>query len=189
MEMEDQLQVEEESHKKSTRRWGVVAAWVAVLGLLLLLGFGLLKTQEGPLQIGETAPDFRLQSFEGRMLDTKAMRGHVVLVNFWASWCVTCIDEAEELEQAYQMYKDQGVEFIGVDWSDTESKALAYLEKYGITYPNGPDLGQRIYQSYRLRGVPETYLIAPDGRLSSVRIGAFQSLEEIVSAIEKAARE
>jgi cytochrome c biogenesis protein CcmG/thiol:disulfide interchange protein DsbE len=187
MEIEDQVQVDDGARKRPSRSWGVIFAWVAVLGLLVLLGFGLLKTTEGPLELGELAPDFKLETFDGQVLDTEAMRGQIILINFWASWCVTCIDEAEELEQAYQMYKDQGVEFIGVDWSDTESKALAYLEKYGITYPNGPDLEQRIYQSYRVRGVPETYILAHDGSLSVVKIGAFQSLEEIVRAIEKAA--
>jgi cytochrome c biogenesis protein CcmG/thiol:disulfide interchange protein DsbE len=169
-----------------SKRWGVVLAWSAVLGLLALLGFGMIRAQEGPLQLGEPAPDFTLEAFDGRRLDTEEMRGRVVVVNFWASWCVTCVDEAEELEQAYQMYQDQGVEFIGVDWSDTESKALAYLDQYGITYPNGPDLGQRIYQAYRVRGVPETYVLAPDGTLALVKIGAFQSLEGIVRAIETA---
>lgn len=171
-----------------SKRWGVFLAWGVVLGLLALLGFGMIKTQEGPLRLGEPAPDFTLETFDGRTLDTKEMRGRVVVVNFWASWCVTCVDEAEELEQAYQMYNDQGVEFIGVDWSDTESKALAYLEKYGISYPNGPDLGQRIYQAYRVRGVPETFVLAPDGTLAQVKIGAFQSLQEIVQAIEAAKR-
>jgi cytochrome c biogenesis protein CcmG/thiol:disulfide interchange protein DsbE len=171
-----------------SKRWGAVLAWGAVLGLLALLGLGMIKTREGPLQLGEPAPDFTLETFDGRTLDTETMQGRVVVVNFWASWCVTCIDEAEELEQAYQMYKDQGVEFIGVDLSDTESKALAYLDKYGITYPNGPDLGQRIYQAYHVRGVPETYVLAPDGTLAQVRIGAFQSLQEIVQAIEAARR-
>ena len=107
-------------------------------------------------------------------------------MNVWASWCVTCKDEARELEQAYQMFKDQDVVFLGVDWSDTQTKALEYLEDYGITYPNGPDLGGRIHKAYRVRGVPESFVIGADGVVTSIKIGAYSSLSEILSAVDHA---
>jgi cytochrome c biogenesis protein CcmG/thiol:disulfide interchange protein DsbE len=82
------------------------------------------------------------------------------------------------------MYKDQGVVFLGVDYVDTETEARAYLAKFGITYPNGPDLGTRISQAFRTFGVPETYIIGPDGRLAAAKIGPYLSLDEIVNQIE-----
>lgn len=172
--------------QSQVRGWVVALVWILVIGLLGLVGFGLVNANRGPLEIGEPAPDFTLVTFDGEQIDTTDLRGKVVLVNIWASWCVTCIDEAEELEQAYQMFKDRDVVFLGVDWSDVESKALAYLERYGITYPNGPDLGQKVYKSYRVRGVPETFIIGPDGRLAGIKIGPFSSLGEIVTAVESA---
>jgi cytochrome c biogenesis protein CcmG/thiol:disulfide interchange protein DsbE len=84
------------------------------------------------------------------------------------------------------MYKDQGVVFLGVDYVDTETEARQYLEKFGITYPNGPDLGTRISQAFRIRGVPETYIAGPDGKLVAVKIGPYQSLSEITQQIELA---
>jgi cytochrome c biogenesis protein CcmG/thiol:disulfide interchange protein DsbE len=110
----------------------------------------------------------------------------VLLINFWASWCVPCEQEAAELEQAYQMYQDDEVVFLGVDYVDTETEARAYLARFGITYPNGPDLGTRISQAFRIRGVPESYLVAPDGTIVSVKIGPYLSLQEIIDSIEAA---
>ncbi len=181
-----EVQNEMSTEAQQGRRWGVIVAWTAVIGLLLLVGFGLLRANRGPLKVGQPAPDFVLNTFEGSEIDTTDLRGQVVVINVWASWCVTCVDEAELLERAYQMFKDQGVVFLGVDWSDTESKALAYLERYGISYPNGPDLSQRVYKDYRVTGVPETFIIGPDGNLAGIKIGAFYLFEEIVAMVDAA---
>ena len=170
--------------KGSARKWGVILAWVFVLGLLLVLGVGLIRTQEGPIGVGDRVPDLTLTTFDGELISFKDLAGDVVVINFWASWCKPCEQEAAELEQAYQIYKDEGVVFLGVDYVDTETEARQYLEKFGITYPNGPDLGTRISQAFRIRGVPETYIIGPDGRLAAVKIGPYTSLEEIKRQID-----
>ena len=173
-----------EEGKDSARKGGVILAWVFVLGLLLVLGIGLIRTQEGPIGVGDRIPDLTLTTFQGDLIPFKELEGEVVVINFWASWCKPCEQEAAELEQAYQMYKDKGVVFLGVDYVDTETEARQYLEKFGITYPNGPDLGTRISQAFRIRGVPETYIIGPDGRLAAVKIGPYTSLEEIQRQID-----
>jgi cytochrome c biogenesis protein CcmG, thiol:disulfide interchange protein DsbE len=168
------------------RRWGVILVWGLVLGLLAILGLGLIRSQQGPVGVGATVPDFTLTTFSGESIDIQELRGQVVVINFWASWCKPCEQEAAELEQAYQLYKDQAVAFLGVDYVDTEREALAYLERFGITYPNGPDLGTRISQAFRIRGVPETYIVGPDGKLAAIKIGPYLSLDEIVAQIEMA---
>jgi len=170
----------------SRRGWGSYMVWAGLLGLLALVALGLVRTQQGPVGVGQRAPDFQLTTFDGGSIDTRELQGQVILVNFWASWCVPCEQEARELEQAYQLYKDRGVVFLGVDYVDIEREALAYLERFQITYPNGPDLRTRISQSFRTRGVPETYVIAADGRIDSVKIGPYSSLAEIQAAIESA---
>jgi cytochrome c biogenesis protein CcmG/thiol:disulfide interchange protein DsbE len=170
----------------STRRWIIVAVWVAVFALLALLGFGLVRSQQGPIGVGATVPAFSLTTFDGETINVEDLRGQVVVVNFWASWCEPCKQEAAELEQASQKYKDAGVTFLGVDYVDTEPEARAYLEHFGITYPNGPDLRTRISQAFRMRGVPETYIAGPDGRIRSVKIGPYSSLQEIMDAVEAA---
>ncbi|HEY43873.1 MAG TPA: TlpA family protein disulfide reductase [Anaerolineae bacterium] len=174
----------ETNHTKQPRRWGVIFAWALVLALLGTLGFGLARAQQGSIGVGSSVPDFTLTTFEGDEIRVADLRGQVVLLNFWASWCTTCELEARELEQVYQMYKDRGVVFLGIDYVDTEPEALAYLEQYGITYPNGPDLGTRISQAFRIRGVPETYIVGSDGRVADVMIGPYPSLQEIITDLE-----
>lgn len=187
MEISDNSTTEnnEESPGKTSRpKWGVLLVWVFVLGLLAVLGVGLVRSQRGSIKVGDRVPDLILSTFEGDEIDFADLRGQIIVVNFWASWCKPCEQEAVELEQAYQQYKDQGVVFLGVDYVDTETEARGYLAKFGITYPNGPDLGTRISQAFRIIGVPETYIIGPDGRLAAVKIGPYLSLGEIVNQIE-----
>lgn len=176
----------DENSPRTIRRWVTVSIWAGLLGLLALVGFGLMRAQQGPVSVGARAPEFTLTTFEGGEVSTADLLGKVVVINFWASWCKPCEQEALELELAYQLYKNQGVEFLGVDYADTENEALAYLDRFDITYPNGPDLRTFISQSYRMRGVPETFIIGPDGRISAVQIGPYTSLDQIVTHIEQA---
>lgn len=166
--------------------WGGLLVVVGVLALLLIVGLSLVRSQEGPVGVGAEAPAFELTTFDGSRLAMDSLEGQVVLVNFWASWCLPCEEEAAELEQAYRQYGPQGVVFLGVNYVDTEPEALAYLEKFDITYPNGPDLGTRIAQAFRIRGVPETFIIGRDGTITSVMKGPYASLDDIQAALQTA---
>jgi cytochrome c biogenesis protein CcmG/thiol:disulfide interchange protein DsbE len=94
------------------------------------------------------------------------LRGQVVVLNFWASWCLPCADEAALLARAARDYEGQSVRFVGIGVWDPESDATAFLTRYGVDYPNGPDTGGRILMEYGLTGVPETYFVRADGTVS-----------------------
>ncbi len=164
--------------------WGQILAYVVVVALLVLVGWRLRKVQQGPLDRGP-APDFTLTTFDGQTITLSALRGQVVVINFWASWCPPCREEAPYLERTWRAYKDRGVVFIGVDYVDTEAAALAYIAEFDITYPNGPDIGTRIAQAYNIQGVPETFFVAKDGTLRGVHIGPLQppQLEDIIERL------
>ena len=148
----------------------IITAFVVLVAFLGLLGWGLARAQKSPISSG-SAPDFTFTSFDGKTLTLSKLRGQVVVVNFWASWCPPCRVEAPYLEQTWRKYKDRGVVFVGVDYADTEPNALAYIKEFDITYFNGPDLGTRISQSYNIKGVPETYYVARNGEVRGNTIG------------------
>ena len=175
--------------KTSPRRisWAVIVAFILLVGFLVLLGVSLSRAQSGPPDVGDKAPEFTLTTFDGQTISSADLAGKVILINFWASWCSPCAEEAVDLEQAWREYQPAGnVIFIGIDYVDTEPEALAYLNEYGITYPNGPDLGTQISRAYRITGVPETYLIDASGVVRGVKIGPFASLAEIQQFVSSA---
>lgn len=153
---------------------GRILAYGGVLALLALFAFGLRRAGSGPREAGK-APDFTLTGYDGRRVTLSQLRGKVVIINFWASWCPPCREEAAYLEQTWRKYRDRGVVFIGVDWVDTEKEALAYIKEFDITYVNGPDIGTRVADAYRIRGVPETFYVDKMGVLQGVHIGPLKA--------------
>jgi cytochrome c biogenesis protein CcmG, thiol:disulfide interchange protein DsbE len=171
--------------------WVQIFIWGALIGLLVFLAIILKRSQQGTVQPGDQIRDFSMTLFSGyefagqsqvRLMD---LRGKVVMINFWASWCKPCEQEAADLRAAWAHYQPRGdVAFLGADYVDTEPEARAYLKKFDITYPNGPDLGTKLSQQFRIKGVPETYFIDQNGLLRYVQIGPFTSLDQIQSIID-----
>jgi cytochrome c biogenesis protein CcmG, thiol:disulfide interchange protein DsbE len=172
--------------------WVQILVWIGLLALLVLLGLGLFRTQHPIMSIGSKVPDFKLTLFDGypyqgaNQVNLVDLRGKVVVVNFWASWCVTCADESPVMQGAWSYYQPSGkVVFLGVDYTDVDAKALQFLTRFNITYPNGPDLGTRITPIFnRNIAMPETYIVDQQGILRAEQIGPFQSLADIRAAID-----
>lgn len=169
-----------QSTERNSFRGMSIAIWAGVIILIAVLGWGLVKTNaDRPGEGGqvETAPDFEVQFFEGYEWEERTsaslsdFRGKVVVLNFWASWCVECRIEADLLEQAWREYRSKDVVFLGVAYVDVEPKSKAYLEEFDITYPNGPDLRSSVSSKYEVTGVPETFFIDQDGKVAHVQIG------------------
>ena len=143
--------------------FGFVVA--VVLALVLMLGYGLASKQgdTGSSLLAREAPDFTLELFDGNTLTLSDLRGQPVVVNFWASWCPTCREEAADLEKVWRDYKDRGVVFVGVNVSDERQDALDYIDEFEITYSNGPDHGKETYNAYGVTGFPETFFVNSQG--------------------------
>mgnify|MGYP001174133950 CR=1 FL=1 len=180
----DEMKTQEQSHRLPT--WVVGLAFAGLVAFLVLVGLGLRRAQSGPITVGQKVPGFSVTTFDGETINTADLAGKVIVVNFWASWCKPCEQEAFELESAYQYYKPGGeVFFLGVDYVDTEPEALGFINKFGLTYANGPDLRTKVSQMFRIQGVPETYIIDREGKLAYVKKGPFLSTAEILNVIDQ----
>jgi cytochrome c biogenesis protein CcmG, thiol:disulfide interchange protein DsbE len=185
-----------ESTNTAPQRKGVplpvqIVIWVFLVGLLVVVAMGLNRAQQGTIQPGQTVENFKLPLFSGYEYQGKSevqlqdLGGKVVVLNFWASWCKPCEQEAADLQAAWAEYEPGGeVVFIGADYVDTEPEARVYLKKFGITFSNGPDLATSISQYFRIKGVPETYFIGRDGVLKYVQVGPFSSVQQIRDIID-----
>ena len=136
---------------------------VGILAAIAVFGLQLARRQQTQPTDG-TAPYFAITTFDGQDISLDSLRGQIIVLNFWASWCGPCEYEAPDLQRVHERYKDQGVVIVGVTYTDTDSKSLAFMEEYGLTYPNGPDRGNRISDRYNIQGVPETFIIDREGK-------------------------
>jgi cytochrome c biogenesis protein CcmG/thiol:disulfide interchange protein DsbE len=181
------LDAEPGARRRSGRKRLVIAAGIVApaLGLLALLGYGLVSDpRDIPTPIlARPAPPFALTLFDGRILQLQDLRGKVVLLNFWASWCPPCRAEARTLEAAWRRYRD--VVFVGVNLQDKEEAAREFLAEFDVTYPNGMDRGARIAVDYGVWGLPETFFIDAEGRITYKHIGAL-GWATITAKIEEA---
>ena len=130
------------------------------------------------------APQFELPRLdEESMLALSSLRGKAVVINFWASWCPPCRDEAPVLEAAWEQYRDQGVVVLGIDREDTTDDARGFIERFALTYPNVRDAEDTLESQYGLTALPETYFVGRDGRLVAHIPGAVDELADLEPAI------
>jgi cytochrome c biogenesis protein CcmG/thiol:disulfide interchange protein DsbE len=148
----------------STRTFVVFLAVLAVLGLL---GYGVISKGNESLAVGEPIPDGSLPSLEAASESSLAdYRGQWVLANVWASWCLPCRQESPALERFYEQNRGRDFVVVGIDSGDNTEDALAFVERYGITYPQLHDgSGDFAQNELGTTGVPESFLIDPSGRL------------------------
>jgi cytochrome c biogenesis protein CcmG/thiol:disulfide interchange protein DsbE len=149
-------------------------AFLGVLAVVALLGFGLLSKGEAAIDVGDPAPDGELERLvpEGGTGQIADYRGRWLLINFWASWCDPCRTEAPALESFWQAHRDQGVTVLGVNLDDTTDDAQGFIREFGLTYPQLRDGdGRQWRDDYGMTGFPESFLIDPEGRLAVIRRG------------------
>ncbi|HEX9443141.1 MAG TPA: TlpA disulfide reductase family protein [Candidatus Binatia bacterium] len=151
----------------------VLITFLIIAPLLTLLAYGFFRDARyipSPI-VGRPAPNFSLTLLNGDKVSLADLRGKVVFVNFWASWCPPCIAEAKDLEATWRALKERGVVFVGVEIQDTEANGRGFVSENGITYPVGVDAQGRISIDYGVWGVPESFFIDADGRVTYKHVG------------------
>jgi cytochrome c-type biogenesis protein CcmF len=145
----------------------LVAAGVAMWGP----GHGATSQPSGRPLPGQVAPDFTLTLLDGSPFSLSDQRGKVVVLNFWASWCPPCEEEAPDLQAVWEEYGEKGVTFVGIAYKDEEAAVRDFLSGHGITYPVGLDPTGRVAELYGITGVPETFILDGEGRVVRFYIG------------------
>jgi thiol-disulfide isomerase/thioredoxin len=167
----------------SARTFAVFLGVLAVIGLLV---FGLASKGQGALEVGEEVPSAELETLAGAEPGSLAdLRGRWVLVNVWASWCGPCRDEAPALQRFYERHGSDDFEILGIDTQETSGDGQGFVDEYGLTYPQLHDGDGEYAEDLRTTGVPENFLVDPEGKLALHIPGPVS--EEILDA-EVAAR-
>ena len=176
-------------------RFFLQAAAVTVVALLLgLLLVETLRDAEArsvaaALEEGESppAPRFELPRLDqDGTLSLASLRGKAVVINFWASWCEPCKEEAAVLEAGWRRYRERDVVFVGIDAQDFKSDAQRFVARYGITYPTVRDGEGDVYKRYGITGFPETWFVGRNGKLVGRRIQGPVTEAELEENIELA---
>lgn len=160
---------------------------VVVLGLLTVFAarIGTDPTLvESPL-LGKPAPSFDLPGLDGGRVRSPDLAGRPYVVNFWASWCVPCRQEAPHLRSFHERWAARGVEVIGIVWNDTESDARRFREEFGLRFPQAVDPGSRAALDFGVFGIPETYVVDGRGVVMAKLVGAVgpTTLDEVLTDV------
>ena len=168
-----------------------------IAALVALMGWALAQTGGNPGGLGinsrsgevsiepGAAPPLSMNLLGGGVLDVEELRGKVVMVDFWSSWCPPCVAEAPDLAAAYRLYEDKDVEFVGVAIWDKESDINEHIDRFNVAYLNGIDSQGKIAIGYGVRGVPEKFFLDREGRLVKKYVGPISSetLQAILNSL------
>jgi cytochrome c biogenesis protein CcmG/thiol:disulfide interchange protein DsbE len=163
--------VRERITRRRARLLAGLGAVVAVIVALLMFGLGQDPSVIASPLVGREAPNFTLPQLDGPPVTLGKLRGQVVVINFWASWCAQCQAEQAALDQAWQQFQDSGVVVIGVNFEDSAGAARGYVRTHNVTYPVVEDASSKTALAYGLRGVPETFVVNKSGRIVNHVIG------------------
>ena len=148
---------------------------VGVVLVIVAVGLQLMRRSANGVQMGTPPPPFEVTTYDGETVQLSDFVGKVVLINFWASWCIPCAQEAPYLNELHADFADAGLVLLGLSHSDVERDARAFIAEHVAIYRNAPDTASRIYQAYGLTGVPESFIIGRDGNLAYFLPGSITS--------------
>ena len=162
----------------SERRWGLTFLWILpALALLLVFVYGFLTRQ--PTDSDDTAPrlgkplaDFTLPDLQGRSVQLTALRGKVVFVNVWATWCPPCVEEMPTMQQLYDRLHGRGLEILAVSLDALGAQVVApFIQSHRLSFPTLLDTKNLVQRLYRTTGVPESFIVDKRGILVEKVVG------------------
>lgn len=167
----------------------LIITLLIIAPILALLAFGFTRDAKyitSPL-LAKPATSFTVTLYDGKKIALADLRGKAVFLNFWASWCTPCRAEAHDLEAAWQKVKDKDMIFLGVALQDSDQASKEFLKEFNVTYPNGRDESGKIAVDYGTWGIPESFFIDPQGRITYKHVGAIRAAL-VLSKLEEAAK-
>jgi len=139
-----------------------------------------------PIAVGEALPDFELALLgASEPLRLSDLRGQPVVLNFWATWCAPCRAEMPILQAVYDDLADEGLKVLAVDVGEEPAIAVSFMRSMGLTLPLLFDETSAVADRYRISSLPVTYMVDPEGRLSTVMRGAYTSEEQLRTAVDR----
>jgi len=167
----------------------LIITLLIIAPILALLAYGFTRDAHyitSPLLAKPAAP-FTVTLFDGKKITLDNLRGKAVFLNFWASWCDPCRAEAADLEAAWQKVKDKNMVFLGVALQDTDQNSQEFLKEFKVSYPNGKDDAGKIAVDYGTWGIPESFFIDPQGRITYKHVGGIRA-DLVLTKLDEAAK-
>jgi cytochrome c biogenesis protein CcmG/thiol:disulfide interchange protein DsbE len=176
--------------------WDRRITWRGLMALLLVLGVtwigfsrvsgqeAMARSQRPPApQVGFAAPDFTLETQDGGTISLADLRGQVVLVNFWATWCPPCRAEMPDIQQVYDRYREQGFTVLAVNQQEGGAQVAPFVDQMGLTFPILMDRDGSVSARYRVNGLPSTFFVDRAGIVQNVTLGGPMSAAFVESQV------
>ena len=161
----------------SSRKIPILTVGAPLLIFVVVLIIGMLQSGGGSGQPGvndtlgevdvtsDVYSDFQITTLDGRELRLSDLRGSIVMIDFWSSWCPPCRAEASVLAEAYERWSELGIEFVGISIWDNEEDVVDFVNRHNIVYPNGIDEDGSIAVEFGVKGIPEKFFVNPRGEI------------------------
>lgn len=126
---------------------------------------------QAEVKVGDTFPSFKIPTLDGKILDTAQLKGRVIYVDFWASWCTTCKRSFPVMSELSDELKSKGVFFLGINTDEDVSLAKKFLESTPVNFLNVSDRTQKVVSYFEPKGFPYAYIVGKDGVVHAVKAG------------------
>ncbi len=182
--------------KGTSLNWNSKTAWLGLMILLLAMGTTWIVLSRVPAETvaaradrsplprkGFAAPDFTLDMLDGRAITLSDLQGQVVLINFWASWCLPCREEMPAIQQVYERYRDQGFVVLAVNLQEEDAHVAAFVDQLELTFPVLMDRDGDVFDRYRVMALPSTFFLDRAGVIQDLAVGGLLSQAYIESQV------